>query len=250
MVAWMHDLTADRRQRTAVKDKRTKTNNKEKTRSEILRRFAMRFSGKIFGILFMVIFSVHSFAKIGLGADVVSRYIWRGTDLGGSVSVQPVLSYTAGLLEVGAWGSYSLTDRGANENDLYLTYSLGELGITVTDYYFPETMDVFDYSSDAGIHWIEASLCYTLGKFSLLTAFFFSGDPEDSKYFELTYNFYENEAVSASLIIGAGDGVYLVDSERLNIVNIGLKTSSGPLSVSYILNPQAETNFLVFGYSF
>ena len=198
----------------------------------------------------MVIFSVHSFAKIGLGADVVSRYIWRGTDLGGSVSVQPVLSCTAGSIEIGAWGSYSLTDTRANENDLYLACSLGELGITVTDYYFPETMDVFDYSSDAGIHWIEASLCYELGKFSLLTGFFFSGDPDDSKYFELTYHFYEKKEMSASLIIGAGDGVYLVDSDRMNVVNIGLAASSGALSVSYILNPQAETSFLVFGCSF
>jgi hypothetical protein len=210
----------------------------------------MRFSGKVFGFMLILSFSVHSFAKIGMGADVVSRYIWRGTDLGGSVSVQPTLSYTSGLIEIGAWGSYSLTDMGANENDLYLTCSLGDLGITLTDYYFPETMDVFNYGNEDGIHWLEVSLSYALGKFSLLTGFFFSGDPDDSKYFELTYNFYEKEEVAVSLIIGAGDGVYLLDSDRLNVVNIGLAAGSGALSVSYIVNPQAETNFLVFGYSF
>jgi hypothetical protein len=210
----------------------------------------MKISGKLFGLMIMLVFSVHSFAKFGLGADVVSRYIWRGTDLSGSVSVQPTLSYTAGSIEIGAWGSYSLRDMGSNENDLYLTFSLGDLGITVTDYYFPETMDAFNYSNEDGIHWLEAGLTYALGKFGLFTGFFFSGDPDDSKYFELTYDLYEKEQVSASLVIGAGDGVYLLDNDRLNVVNVGLTASSGAISVTYIVNPQAETNFLVFGYSF
>ena len=52
------------------------------------------------------------------------------------------------------------------------------------------------------------------------------------------------------MVVGAGDGVYLMDSEDLNVVNVGLTASSGSMSVSYILNPQAETNFIVFGYSF
>lgn len=41
-------------------------------------------------------------AQFGLGADVVSRYVWRGTDFGNAASVQPYISYTAGVLEIGA----------------------------------------------------------------------------------------------------------------------------------------------------
>ena len=42
-----------------------------------------------------------------LGADMVSRYVWRGADFGESMSVQPALTLGFGGLEVGAWGSYS-----------------------------------------------------------------------------------------------------------------------------------------------
>ena len=34
--------------------------------------------------------------QVSLGADVVSRYVWRGVDFGESMSVQPSLSFSAG----------------------------------------------------------------------------------------------------------------------------------------------------------
>ena len=203
-----------------------------------------------FGIILILVLSVNAFGKIGLGADVVSRYVWRGTDLGNSASVQPALYCTTGGLEIGSWGSYALTDGGFNENDFYLTYSIGSFGLTVADYYFPETMDLFNYSDEDGIHWLEASASYSLSKFSIMATYFFSGDPENSLYFEVGYDFYEKEDVSAGFVVGAGDGVYLMNSDDLNVVNVGITASSGSMFVSYIVNPQSETNFIVFGYSF
>ncbi len=40
-----------------------------------------------------------------IGADVVSSYVWRGTELGDSFAIQPSLSYTfPGMgVEIGAW---------------------------------------------------------------------------------------------------------------------------------------------------
>lgn len=64
-------------------------------------------------------------AGFDLGADVVSRYIWRGTDFGNSASVQPYVSFSAGPVEVGAWSSWAVTAPGANENDLYVSASFG-----------------------------------------------------------------------------------------------------------------------------
>ena len=56
-----------------------------------------------------------------IGADIVSRYVWRGLDFGESMSVQPGLTIALGGLEFGAWGSYSISASGAgsNENDLW-----------------------------------------------------------------------------------------------------------------------------------
>ena len=58
-------------------------------------------------------------AQVDLGADLVSRYVWRGTDFGNSASVQPYLSVGFAGVEAGAWASYPITAAGANENDLH-----------------------------------------------------------------------------------------------------------------------------------
>ena len=88
--------------------------------------------------------------SVSLGADIVSRYVWRGLDFGESMSVQPGLTVSLGKIEFGAWGSYSVSAGGtghghgaaANENDLWASFthefeSGASLSLGVTDYYFP-----------------------------------------------------------------------------------------------------------------
>lgn len=194
-----------------------------------------------------------SFAEIGLGADVVSRYVWRGTDFGNALSIQPGMSFSKGSLEIGAWASYPIDNGsvGANENDLYISYSIGDLGLTLTDYYFPEFGGVFKYADEDAFHFLEASASYSVGSFSLLGGYYFSGDEDKSMYFELGYALGTYDDVEASIVVGGGDGVYVTDeSGDFNVVNIGVTFAKGALSASYIINPEAETNFLVFGYSF
>jgi|GEM_PF-3187968 hypothetical protein len=114
---------------------------------------------------------------LGIGADLVSRYVWRGTDFGNSASVQPYIAYATGNLEIGAWSSWALTaaGAGANENDLYISYSAGPVGLTLTDYYFPESNKFFDYADD-GKHILEISASLGVEAFSLMGAFNFRGD--------------------------------------------------------------------------
>jgi len=50
--------------------------------------------------------------QIDLKADLVSKYIWRGMDLG-DASVQPTLGVTWKGLNLEAWGSVGIT----NSND-------------------------------------------------------------------------------------------------------------------------------------
>ncbi len=83
-------------------------------------------------------------AEIGIGADVVSRYVFRGSDAGGDgVNIQPSISCAKDNLEIGAWSSWSITSA-ANENDLYVTYSMESVDLTVTDYYNPPA-EFLDY---------------------------------------------------------------------------------------------------------
>ena len=70
-------------------------------------------------------------------ADFVSDYIWRGAYQNSGFSVQPTLGLSYGNLSLSAWGSQSLTKTdGAQEFDINLSYTIGGLGITVTDYWW------------------------------------------------------------------------------------------------------------------
>lgn len=193
-------------------------------------------------------------AQFSLGADVVSRYIWRGTDFGNSASIQPYFSYGIRNLEIGAWSSWAITSPQANENDLYLTYALGSAGITLTDYYFPVAAgqsDFFNYDSDAGNHILEASGTWGIGDLSLLAAYNFSGDPDHSAYVEGSYQFYSKDDIEAAVTIGAGDQVYVTDPDGgWNVVNLALNLTKDQYSVSYILNPDADISWMVLGVSF
>lgn len=210
-------------------------------------------------------------AGVGFGADVVNRYVWRGTDFGNAVSVQPGMSISHGNIEIGAWSSWAITDGGANENDLYASFSSGPIGITLTDYYFPgltEDDSFFSYNnyskeelekdeekSNPHILEISASLALDGMPLSALVAYNFFGDPDNSFWVEATYDLGEMEETAVSVTAGFGNGVYThegdEDSEDTTaLVSVGLNMSKGDYFASYILNPNRESSFLVFGRSF
>lgn len=193
-------------------------------------------------------------AGVGFGADVVNRYVWRGTDFGNAVSVQPGMSISYGNIEIGAWSSWAITDGGANENDLYASFSSGPIGITLTDYYFPgltEDDSFFSFSNDDAVHILEISASLALDgmPLSALAAFNFSGDPDDSFWVEATYDLGEMEETAVSVTAGLGNGVYTTDTDPA-LVSVGLNMGKGDYFASYILNPDRESSFLVFGRSF
>ena len=196
-------------------------------------------------------------AGVDFEADLVSRYVWRGTDFGNSASVQPFLSVGFVGLEIGAWGSYPLTADAPdnNENDLYISYGIGPVGLTITDYYFQEGMKFGDYSDD-GSHVLEASVSFEMGGFSALGAINLygdidaTGDKRNSIYFETGYEIYSKDDLSVSAFAGLGNEVYVLnDDGDPGLVNLGVAAAKGNLSASYIINTEADVDYLVFGYS-
>lgn len=63
------------------------------------------------------------------------------------------------------------------------------------------------------------------------------------------YEWSLSDASTLGLAAGLGDGVYATDTAS-NLVNLALTVGKGAYSASYILNPEAETTFLVFATSF
>lgn len=128
----------------------------------------MNRKAKFLSVLFAIVLCAGSlFAQeettetspFSVGADFVSRYIWRGVNLGGSSpSIQPYVEYGFGnddhAFAIGAWGAYSVSGtQTGQEADLYLSYTLKEMfSVTFTDYFFPdETVGrnkYFNYNMD------------------------------------------------------------------------------------------------------
>ena len=167
--------------------------------------------------------------------------------------MQPWISYSTDVLEVGAWSSWAINDGSANENDLYVSFNAGPVGITVTDYFFPAAApaDFFDYSDDAGVHILEVSAGLDVGGLSVMGAFNILGDADDSFWVEasLPLAALSSEDVEVGLTVGAGNGVYTTDTDPM-IAQVSLDVSKDDWFGSYILNPDAEITFLVIGKSF
>lgn len=199
------------------------------------------------------------------GADVQSRYVWRGIQFGGeSPSLQPGVEMTAGNFAVGAWGAYSLGgDNAAQELDLYVSYALTDaISVSVTDYYFPEGGSGHDYlelGSETTGHVYEATLSFAgtdAFPVALTVASNVGGASTGSTYLEASYD-TNNFTIFAGGVVGDDDDYYLSE-DGTGLINVGISMSkdiqlsssfSLPVNTSLVLNPDAGNVFLTFGFT-
>ena len=217
--------------------------------------------------------------KLNIGADLMSKYVWRGTDYGDSPSIQPYISLTCKNFEIGYWGAVS-TNSFYKEVDLYAKYTIGKISIIATDYYIPNIATgaaspdnrYFIYDDVKTSHTIEGSVTYKGDeKFPLWVTggiFVYGNDKRwgcnahkdttnqtyHSAYLEAGYTipFKEN---SADVFVGFTPkaGAYATD---YGIVNIGItgyrkiKISDDfelPIKATVVANPQSSSIFFMFG---
>ena len=226
-------------------------------------------------LIFVVILSFTStdIKAQDFGADVVSSYVWRGTQFGTGPAVQPWFTLpelTSGL-ELGVWGSFPLSDDGGEhasgqtyELDLYASYDFGPFALTVTNYTFPTATGVYDtanYELFDGDMEVTAST--SLGAIGLTVGYFTD--------LEALYIEAGTTLAGIDIAIGYGsdkgsaadDEAFYVkeaaDDTTSGLVNISLGGSkdikitedySLPLFGSFIYNPTAEAAFMVVGMSF
>jgi hypothetical protein len=141
-----------------------------------------------------VLFSVTCFAQVrdegivekkvtnppqfNLGADLVSRYIWRGKDFGNSPAIQPNVAFSDAGFKISAWGSFGFVPYSQKINDTTtvnmgnyaefdpsICYTYKGLTLSITDYYFPNGMtpnnnNYFDYNNSTTGHTFEVALAY------------------------------------------------------------------------------------------
>ena len=204
-----------------------------------------------------------------LGADIVNRYVWRGTDFGNAAAIQPSLEFSNGGFTVGAWGSFEVSPTSGsavNENDLYASYafetSAGTFSVGVTDYYFSNPgNDFFDYDGDTGSHVIEPSLSFS-GPVSLSASINAYGPTENEIWLEAGIPFSVDD-VDLSVAIGGTPndeaGYYGTDADTdAAITKLSLSASKSieitesfslPIMASYYMNPYLARSYFIFGIS-
>ena len=220
-------------------------------------------------------------SPLSLSCDLMSRYIWRGTDFGASPSIQPGIEYSNSGVTVGAWGAYATNLPGVQEADLYLGYSINDMfSVTMTDYFFPDEINAykyFDYANKTTGHVFEVSASFLgtkkLPLTVLLASNIYGADAQkfssDSTAYKIQYSSYAEFTYSfkrADIFMGfnlstpdksKGETGYYGDT--FGVVNLGITSTKEikisdsynlPLSVSLITNPQAQKIYLVAGFSF
>ncbi len=217
---------------------------------------------------------------LSISCDVMSKYIWRGTDYGDAPSIQPGVSFTKAGFTIGAWGAISTNYNGYQETDLYASYAYKFMSVTVTDYFFPSNTkpyNYFEYNDSITGHIIEASVAFNgLENFPLTVMFATNvygadnhrinadgttGGIQYSTYAEISYAFkYLNVFMGTNLTnVNRDKGETGFYGNYIGVVNLGVSASKNikitkyyslPLSVSLITNPQAEKIYLVAGVSF
>jgi hypothetical protein len=200
----------------------------------------------------------------------VSRYVFRGVDFGEAFSVQPVIEYSSGGFTVGSWSSYSITAGVANEHDLYVSYASGPFAVGLTDYFFPvpgggESAKFFNFDGETTGHILEPYVAFggteafPIALYAAINAFASdASDPDNSIYLEAAYGFMV-EDVELGLTAGfVPQESAFYGTDGANFINLGLSASKAvditdsfslPLMVQYIINPESERTFLVFGLS-
>lgn len=208
--------------------------------------------------------------KLDIGADFVSRYVWRGTDFGNAPAIQPSLAFSVAGFEIGAWGSFDVAGVDMQETDIYANYTFVKDMFTVgiNNYFLPSgsvTMnDYFDFKDSTTGHYLEGALGFNgtekVPIYFNANYMFWGADKDNSWYFELGYN-GTCRIVDFTVFVGAttGKGIYLTPgADGFSVVNVGLGVSkdikitekwSLPIFANLITNPQAQNIFFVFGFS-
>ena len=93
-------------------------------------------------------------ATLNFGADIFSRYVWRGYDYGNSPAIQPNICFSWKGLNIGAWGSYSFAKHSIEINDTTVidagNYSEMDFYVSYTYKWF--TLMFFDYFTMNGLN--------------------------------------------------------------------------------------------------
>lgn len=217
----------------------------------------------ILSISLFVLFTTNIFSQskidFNFSADVVSRFIYRGTNVGGnSPHIQPSLAISSKSFEVGAFASYGLNNN-YSELDLFCTYNFKGFSSTFINYNIPTINNLTgDFNRKTSLNIGEIAVKYegTENIPSILLATNIYGDNKQySTYIEMGWSILHQGNATVDMFIGITPfkGYY---ADKFGIVNLGVKFNrdieitdnfSLPTYIVLSINPEQKTSHLVFG---
>lgn len=212
-----------------------------------------------------------------IGADVVSRYYWRGQALG-DAAIQPTLGLSWKGLSLTAWGSYGFVDKDdTKEFDLTLAYSNGGFHAGVTDYWFDrgttfdgtpvEDAKYFKYGAHETTHVWEANIGYDFGFLALNWYTNIGGNDGVNKDGDRAYSSYFEASAPfklAGLEWNAAVGVvpyrtsFYSEANGFAVTNVSLRATkdikitdkfSVPIFAQVAGNPSNEKAYFLVGFT-
>lgn len=207
--------------------------------------------------------------QVSVGADLVSKYVWRGMDQGYGVSVMPNMSLSYKGLTLSVDATASVAQFELNEIDLSLSYEIGNFTIGVTDYYSADS-DSASYGHYTTDHNFELNLSYFISDDFPLTlswnTMFTAGKNDEyndegkrmySSYFNVAYDFdVHGITLTPAIGITPWESQYY---EKFGVLDITLMANkeikitdnySLPIYAQAIVSPALDKVYLVFGLSF
>lgn len=204
------------------------------------------------------------------GADVVSRYIWRGQEMG-DAAIQPTASLSYKGFSLSAWGSFGfLNTKEAKELDLTLAYSTGGLNVGITDYYFSNRgvdNKYLMYQAHKTAHVFEANIGYDFGPVAVQWFTNIAGDDGVNKEGKRAYSSYVELSAPfklAGLDWDAAVGAvpyttsFYNDAHSFAVTNVSVKATKDmkitkkinvPVFAQLSANPSTQKAYLIVGFT-
>lgn len=189
-----------------------------------------------------VVYSQDSIS-VKITADVVNRYVTRGQNSGGeSAQIQPLLSASFKNLEIGAWGTYGISND-YHEIDVYAKYTINNFAIQFMHY-----ATIKDGDGEIVLYYKPIkSIPLTIS-----TATYVYGCEKYSNYSEIGYTInIGTQPVELFTGFTPYKGIYNSFRNSFDVVNVGATFRKSMLNIpTYITfcgNPQSKELFFIFG---
>ncbi|MBW8333597.1 MAG: hypothetical protein K0M40_16335 [Prolixibacteraceae bacterium] len=217
-------------------------------------------------VLFLFSLMDVSGQKLEAEAEIIlqSRHVWRGSQLGDAIAVEPSVTLSSGRFSFNFWAAKT-TNNSYSEIDLIPAYQFNHFQLTLFDYYNPvadENNQYLNFQKGKNRHSLELSLDnylvenqrvkWMIGTFLLGDKNEETGNPFYSTYIELKYPFtvlgIQTEPFAG---LSPFRGYY---ADKFAFINAGISFGkefelttgfSIPLSLSVICNPYQNQRFVV-----